>query len=55
MKIQDGCNYPCTYCTIPLARGSSRCDSIENIIKSAGIIIDLSSKPIPRIGLRKKN
>ena len=35
LKIQDGCNYPCTYCTIPLARGKSRCDSIENIITSA--------------------
>ena len=35
LKIQDGCNYPCTYCTIPLARGKSRCDSIENIIASA--------------------
>jgi threonylcarbamoyladenosine tRNA methylthiotransferase MtaB len=35
LKIQDGCDYPCTYCTIPLARGKSRCDSIENIIKNA--------------------
>ena len=35
MKIQDGCNYPCTYCTIPLARGKSRCDSIENIVNNA--------------------
>ena len=35
MKIQDGCNYPCTYCTIPLARGKSRSDSIENIVENA--------------------
>ena len=35
LKIQDGCDYPCTYCTIPLARGKSRCDTIENIIKNA--------------------
>jgi len=35
LKIQDGCDYPCTYCTIPLARGKSRCDRIENIIKNA--------------------
>ncbi len=46
MKIQDGCNYPCTYCTIPLARGNSRCDSIENIIKNAK---DIASKGIKEI------
>jgi len=46
MKIQDGCDYPCTYCTIPLARGKSRCDSIENIIKNAN---DIASKGIKEI------
>jgi threonylcarbamoyladenosine tRNA methylthiotransferase MtaB len=46
LKIQDGCDYPCTYCTIPLARGKSRCDSIENIIKSAK---DIASKGIKEI------
>ena len=35
LKIQDGCDYPCTYCTIPLARGKSRSDSIKNILKNA--------------------
>lgn len=35
LKIQDGCDYPCTYCTIPLARGKSRCDTIKNIINNA--------------------
>ena len=35
LKIQDGCDYPCTYCTIPLARGKSRCDTIKNILKNA--------------------
>ena len=35
LKVQDGCNYHCAFCTIPLARGKSRSDSIENIIKSA--------------------
>ena len=34
LKIQDGCDYPCTYCTIPKARGKSRNDSIQNIIKN---------------------
>ncbi|MCC6721388.1 MAG: tRNA (N(6)-L-threonylcarbamoyladenosine(37)-C(2))-methylthiotransferase MtaB [Bacteroidia bacterium] len=35
MKIQDGCDYFCTFCTIPLARGKSRSQTIENTIKSA--------------------
>ena len=35
LKIQDGCDYPCTYCTIPLARGKSRSDKIKNIIRNA--------------------
>ena len=46
MKIQDGCDYPCTYCTIPLARGGSRCDSIENIINNAN---DIATKGIKEI------
>ena len=46
LKIQDGCDYPCTYCTIPLARGKSRCDSIENIIKSAD---DIAANDIKEI------
>ncbi|MAQ69905.1 MAG: tRNA (N(6)-L-threonylcarbamoyladenosine(37)-C(2))-methylthiotransferase MtaB, partial [Flavobacteriales bacterium] len=33
LKIQDGCNYKCTFCTIPLARGINRSDEINNIIK----------------------
>lgn len=35
LKVQDGCNYFCTFCTIPLARGFSRSDTIENTIKAA--------------------
>lgn len=35
LKVQDGCDYSCTFCTIPLARGSSRSDSIANIVKTA--------------------
>ena len=46
LKIQDGCDYPCTYCTIPLARGNSRCDTIENIINNAS---DIASKGIKEI------
>ncbi len=35
LKVQDGCNYHCTFCTIPLARGESRSDTIENIVRQA--------------------
>ncbi|RAW01277.1 tRNA (N(6)-L-threonylcarbamoyladenosine(37)-C(2))-methylthiotransferase MtaB [Pseudochryseolinea flava] len=35
LKVQDGCDYSCTFCTIPLARGNSRSDSIANIIETA--------------------
>jgi threonylcarbamoyladenosine tRNA methylthiotransferase MtaB len=35
LKVQDGCDYSCSFCTIPLARGNSRSDSITNIIKAA--------------------
>lgn len=35
LKVQDGCDYSCTFCTIPLARGNSRSDSIQNIVKTA--------------------
>lgn len=35
LKVQDGCDYPCSYCTIPLARGASRSDTIENVMKAA--------------------
>ena len=51
LKIQDGCDYPCTYCTIPLARGSSRCDSITNIIKSATEIANKGIKEIVITGV----
>lgn len=35
LKVQDGCDYTCSFCTIPLARGNSRSDSISNIVKIA--------------------
>ena len=34
LKVQDGCDYKCTYCTIPLARGISRSDSLENLVRN---------------------
>jgi len=39
LKIQDGCDYYCSYCTIPLARGHSRSDTIEHVISSAREIV----------------
>ncbi len=35
LKVQDGCDYSCSFCTIPLARGNSRSDSIQNIVRTA--------------------
>ncbi len=38
LKVQDGCDYKCTYCTIPLARGISRSDTLENVLANAAEI-----------------
>lgn len=35
LKVQDGCDYPCAYCTIPLARGKSRSDTVADVVRSA--------------------
>mgnify|MGYP002633832913 FL=1 len=51
LKIQDGCDYPCTYCTIPLARGKSRCDTTENILKNAAEIAKNNIKEIVITGV----
>ena len=51
LKVQDGCNYPCTYCTIPLARGSSRSATIEVIVKMAEEIAMKGSKEIVLTGV----
>ena len=51
LKIQDGCNYPCTYCTIPLARGKSRCDTVENIVKNVKKITENNIKEIVLTGV----
>ena len=34
LKVQDGCDYNCSFCTIPMARGKSRSDSIENVVNN---------------------
>ena len=51
LKIQDGCDYFCSYCTIPLARGHSRSDSLENVLKNAGEITAKGVKEIVLTGV----
>ncbi|SMG38813.1 threonylcarbamoyladenosine tRNA methylthiotransferase MtaB [Marivirga sericea] len=51
LKVQDGCNYHCAFCTIPLARGKSRSDAIENIVKSARQIASEDVKEIVLTGV----
>ncbi|EAQ41304.2 tRNA (N(6)-L-threonylcarbamoyladenosine(37)-C(2))-methylthiotransferase MtaB [Polaribacter sp. MED152] len=52
LKVQDGCDYKCTYCTIPLARGISRSDTLQNVINNAK---EISSKGIKEIVLTGVN
>lgn len=51
LKVQDGCDYKCTYCTIPLARGISRSDTMENVLKNAGEISKQGIKEIVLTGV----
>jgi len=51
LKVQDGCDYKCTYCTIPLARGISRSDTLENVLKNAKEISDQGIKEIVLTGV----
>ena len=51
MKVQDGCDYKCTYCTIPLARGISRSDTVENVVKNAKEIAEKDIKEIVLTGV----
>ncbi|MGB5242503.1 MAG: tRNA (N(6)-L-threonylcarbamoyladenosine(37)-C(2))-methylthiotransferase MtaB [Lutimonas sp.] len=52
LKVQDGCDYKCSYCTIPLARGISRSDTLENVINNA---TEISKKGIKEIVLTGVN
>ncbi|MGS2741171.1 tRNA (N(6)-L-threonylcarbamoyladenosine(37)-C(2))-methylthiotransferase MtaB [Sinomicrobium sp. M5D2P17] len=52
LKVQDGCDYKCTYCTIPLARGISRSDTLENVLYNAR---EISRKNIREIVLTGVN
>ncbi len=51
LKVQDGCDYKCTYCTIPLARGISRSDTMENVLKNAAEISAQGIKEIVLTGV----
>lgn len=51
LKVQDGCDYKCTYCTIPLARGISRSDALENVLKNAAEIAAKGIKEIVLTGV----
>ena len=51
LKVQDGCDYKCTYCTIPLARGISRSDKLDNILRAAKEISNSGIKEIVLTGV----
>lgn len=51
LKVQDGCDYFCSFCTIPLARGKSRSGTIEDVLKNAGEIIASGVKEIVLTGV----
>ncbi|MEP6685004.1 MAG: tRNA (N(6)-L-threonylcarbamoyladenosine(37)-C(2))-methylthiotransferase MtaB [Parafilimonas sp.] len=51
LKVQDGCDYNCSFCTIPLARGKSRSDTIENVVINAKTIAEKGGKEIVLTGI----
>jgi len=51
LKVQDGCNYSCTFCTIPLARGASRSDTIESVVVQVAQIAASGVKEIVLTGV----
>jgi len=51
LKVQDGCNYNCSFCTIPLARGKSRSDSINNVVKNVEYLVANGVKEIVLTGV----
>jgi len=51
LKVQDGCDYFCSFCTIPLARGHSRSDSISNVVKQAEEVVASGIKEIVLTGV----
>jgi threonylcarbamoyladenosine tRNA methylthiotransferase MtaB len=51
LKVQDGCDFKCSYCTIPLARGISRSDTVENVVERAKEIAAQDIKEIVLTGV----
>ncbi len=51
LKVQDGCDYKCSFCTIPQARGKSRSDTIDNVVRKAEEIASLGVKEIVLTGV----
>ena len=51
LKVQDGCNYTCSFCTIPMARGKSRSDDIQNIVQKVKTIALVGAKEIVLTGI----
>ena len=51
LKVQDGCDYKCSFCTIPLARGKSRSDTVEQVIENAKKIASMGVKEIVLTGV----
>ena len=51
LKIQDGCDYQCSYCTIPLARGKSRSPSLNSVTDSIKVLIDKGVKEVVLTGV----
>ena len=51
LKVQDGCDYPCAYCTIPLARGRSRSDTVDSVVRAAHEIANKGVKEIVLTGV----
>ena len=51
LKIQDGCDYKCSFCTIPKARGSSRSNTIEKVVKDVDHLVSLGAKEIVLTGV----
>jgi threonylcarbamoyladenosine tRNA methylthiotransferase MtaB len=51
LKVQDGCDYTCSFCTIPMARGKSRSDTIANVVDKANMLADSGVKEIVLTGV----
>ena len=51
LKVQDGCDYKCAFCTIPMARGKSRSDTVESVVENAHKIADMGVKEIVLTGV----